>query len=156
MGARLTGFEVPIVGGGLSWEYTEDDKKVARALATFLEDRRVLFGDRHCEDERYCIQSALAIRSFLTDQIANARPGKDLEASLRVMRAACRKFVEAGGPDGHDFFTNGRHYHTADLFGLALGDLRTSIGYQLAAILKHYPMKLEEDLATILPVVDEG
>lgn len=155
MGIRVTGADLPFIGGGLSWEYTEDDKKVARTVVTFLEDRRLLFGDRHCEDEVHCIRSALDIRAFLTDQITQAKPGKDLEACLRAMRAACRKFVATGGPNGEDFFANGRYYRTADLFGLALGDLRTSIGHQLAIILRHYPMEIEESLASILPPLDE-
>jgi hypothetical protein len=71
------------------------------------------------------------------------------------MRAARRKFVEAGGPDGSDFFGNGRHHRTAGLFALALGDLRTSVGYKLAAILKHYPTKIEGDRASILPRADD-
>lgn len=154
MGIRITGVDLPVVGGGVSWEYTEGDNKVARAVVTFLEDRRVLFGDRHCEDEAHCIRSAIAIRRFLTEQIAAAKPGKDLEGCLRSMRAACRRFVEAGGPDGSDFFANGRYYRTADLFGLALGDLRTSIGHQLAVVLRHYPIEIEEELASILPAVD--
>lgn len=154
MGIRITGVDLPLGGGGVTWEYTEGDKKVARAVVTFLEDRRVLFGDRHCEDEAHCVWSAIAIRRFLTEQITVAQPGKDLEACLRSMRAACRRFVEAGGPDGSDFFANGRHYRTADLFGLALGDLRTSIGHQLAAILRRYPLEIEEELASILPAVD--
>jgi len=64
-----------------------------------------------------------------------------LESNLRVMRAACRKFIEAGGPNGEDFFANGHHHHTANLFGLALGDLRSSIGYQPRVILRNYRMQ---------------
>lgn len=49
------------------------------------------------------------------------------------MRAACRKFIDAGGPYGRDFVRAHSPYQ-ADGFSLALGDLRTSMGYQLAAI----------------------
>lgn len=155
MGIRVTGVDLPFIGDGAAWEYTESDKKIARAVVAFLEDRRVLFGDRHCEDERFCIHSTIAIRAFLTDQITKAKSGKSLEASLRAMRAAYRKLVTVGGPDGDDFFANGRYYRTADLFGLALGDLRTSIGHQLAAILARYNIEVEEEFASILPPVDE-
>lgn len=86
MGYRLTGLNGPFFG--LSWEKTDGDKKTARSVVTFLEGRRLLFGDRHVEDEHHCVRSALAIRKFLTEQIDQAKPGKQLEASLKAMPSA--------------------------------------------------------------------
>lgn len=147
---RPTG--VSAFGFGVEWEKTEGDRQIARAVVTYLEDRRLLFGERHVEDERHCVLSALDIRVFLTEQITRSKPGKDLEACLRAMRAACRQFVERGGPDGQSF-----SYHRGfgvDPFSIALGDLRTTVGWQLALILDQYPMDVEPDLAGILPPAD--
>lgn len=152
MSYRVTGIDTPF--GGLSWEKTDGDREIARRVVTFLEDRRVLFGDRHCEDEGHCVASALEIRAFLTEQITAANPGKDLENSLRAMRAAARKFVDAGGPNGRDSFRSHSMYE-ADGFGMALGDLRTSVGFLLAMILSQYPIPVEAELASILPMADE-
>lgn len=152
MGYRVTGVDTPF--GGISWEKTPGDRDIARRVVTFLEDRRVLFGDRHMEDEGHCVASALEIRAFLTDQITSAEPGKELEVSLRAMRASARRFVDAGGPHGRDFVQSHSMFQT-DRFSLALGDLRTAIGYQLAVILSQYPMPIEEQLASILPAADE-
>jgi hypothetical protein len=144
----LSGF-----GFGVDWQKTESDKQIARRLITFLEDRRLLFGERHLEDEMHCVASALEIRAFLTEQIMAAKPGKELEGCLRVMRSATRRFVERGGPNAREY--RDRAGGSADLFGIALGDLRTNFGYQLAVILSQYPQDIEDDLAKILPPGDE-
>lgn len=47
-------------GATLTWAKTPGDEAVARAVVTFLEDRRVLFGDRHMEDELHCVRSSVA------------------------------------------------------------------------------------------------
>jgi hypothetical protein len=136
-------------GFSLNWEKVSGDKDVARRVITFLEDRRLLFGERHTEDQMHCIDSAVAIRRFLTDELTNAKPGKSLEASLRAMRTACRNFVEAAGPDGRNFrYQDGRH---TDRFSLALGELHTLVGLQLAVIANQYGIEVEDDLAQILP-----
>lgn len=152
MGFELTGIGIPI--GSMQWQKTSGDRQISRRVVTFLEDRRLLFGDRHVEDESHCISSALEIRSFLTDQITDAKPGEQLEAALRAMRAACRKFIDVGGPHGRNF--NRSHYpYPADGFSLALGDLRTAVGHQIAVILSQYSMEVEPELASILPARDD-
>jgi hypothetical protein len=152
MAKRLTGIAGP--WGGIQWETTTGDKDVARRVISFLEDRRLLFGDRHIEDGMHCVASALQIREMLTREIAEAKPGKTLEESLRAMRAACRKFVDAAGPHARNFFGPSAPY-VAEPFGLALGDLRTSFGFHVALIAAEFKIRVEEDLARILPPVDD-
>ncbi len=65
---RITG--IGAFGYSLNWEMVDGDDKIARAVIGFLEDWRLLFADRHIEDEMQCVASALEIREFLTDQIA--------------------------------------------------------------------------------------
>jgi hypothetical protein len=128
------------------------DKEAAEITITFLENRRLLFGDRHAEDEMHCVQSANEIRHFLTAQIGAAH-SKDLVESFRAMRAACRRFVEAGGPYARNFHV--RPGWPDNIFGLALADLRTLVGVQIARIAKQYDLSVEADLAAILPPPDE-
>jgi len=45
---RLTGLSLPWLGA--QWERVPGDKEVAKQTITFLENRRVLFGERHYED----------------------------------------------------------------------------------------------------------
>jgi hypothetical protein len=146
---RLTGLSLPWLGA--QWERVPGDKEVAEETITFLENRRVLFGHRHFEDEHYCVASANEIRHFLTKQISAAH-GRDLADSLRAMRAAARKFVDAAGPAARNFAGG---FHANKAFGLALGDFRTLMGVQIASIAKHFDLEIEEDLARILPPPDE-
>lgn len=150
VGFRLTGFSTPVAG--LSWELTKTDKQVAQQVVTFLEDRRLLFGERHMEDELLCYRSAGAIRAYLTDQMQVLKEASPLRHSLGMMRAACRRFMDRGEPGGMGF--ERRHVYGPDGFGYALGDLRTAIGVQLAAILSQFPMKVEAGLMQILPPED--
>ncbi len=69
------------------------------------------------------------------------------------MRAACRQFVERGGIDGRAFAQ--QRGFGVDPFSVALGDLRTTIGWQLDLVLSQYPMDVEPDLLNILPPADE-
>jgi hypothetical protein len=136
-------------GFSINWEKVPGDEEVARRVITYLEDRRLLFGERHTQDQMHCVGSAIGIRNFLTKELMNGKPGKSLAASLRAMRAACRNFVEAAGPDARNFrFRDGHH---TDLFSLALGELHTLVGLQLAVIANQYGIEIEDDLARILP-----
>jgi len=88
----------------VQWEFVPGDKELARQAIIFLENRRLLFGIRHMEDEMECVLSAIAIRNRLTDLIPTAQAGGGLESSLRAMRAACLRFVDAAGPGARNFY----------------------------------------------------
>jgi len=122
---------------------------VARRVIIFLEDRRLLFGRRHCEDERDCVRSAIEIRKFLTDELTRAKPGRSLSDSVRAMRVATRAFLNAAGPDARNF-----RYHggaQTDEFSLALGEPRSLVGLHVALISGQYGIEVEPGLAQILP-----
>lgn len=149
MGYRVKGASA--LGVGLSWEKTPGDAAVARRVLAFLEDRRVLFGDRHMEDGRYCVASALEIRQFLSEQLTSDQHlGQDLANALRVMRAACRQFVDLAGPDARNFEARGSGW-PADRFWLALGELRASMGHQIGGLASAYKIDVEDGLRSLLP-----
>jgi hypothetical protein len=64
---------------------------VARRVLAFLEDRRILFRDRHWEDEIDCINSAIQIRQYLTRELGPTRPDGSLASSLRAIRGRLPK-----------------------------------------------------------------
>jgi hypothetical protein len=68
---RMTGFSIPVIGGGLSWTPTEGTKAVARRVLTFLEDRRVLYNPYWSEEAGHCVESVLDVRRMLTTEIGN-------------------------------------------------------------------------------------
>jgi hypothetical protein len=146
---ELTGLSFPWLG--LQWQKKKKtDKTIARAVINFLEDRRLLFGSRHLEDEIHCVMSAQQIRVFLTERLTNDDMGDDLADVLKAMRATVRKFVEAAGVDARNF-TDRRQGPTADPFSMALGDLRSQIGFYLVALAAQYKLSVDDSLGIILP-----
>lgn len=137
-------------GFSINWEKVPGDEDVAREVIAFLEDRRLLFGKRHVEDEMHCVHSAIEMRRFLTDALSGAKAGKSLAASVRTIRAALRAFVDAAGPEARNF-----RYHRGDgmpdEYSQALGELRSRVGQQVALIAYHYGVEVEGELAQILP-----
>ena len=75
-----------------------------------------------------------------------------MAASLRAMRAACRKFLERVGTDGREGIrhASGNGYQSWT-FGSALGELRGMFGVHVAKISAEFKLDVEDKLASILP-----
>src|SRR5258708_616240 len=97
---RLTGISTPL--GGVSWQTTELETSAARRVISFLEDRRVLYSPDELEVPEHCVHSVMEIRRFLSSELGKLEAGSEFAASLRAMRAACRKFLERVGVDGRE------------------------------------------------------
>jgi hypothetical protein len=159
---RITGFSTPL--GGVQWEPPEDERKVARAFLTFLEDRRVLFNPYQLEVEEQVIQSLLTIREKATDALARLTDRSQATAPIKAIRAACRRFLDEPHADYRHL--EHRRWPRADLdratgrtdsgFFVALGELRATVGMQVAALAVAYGLPVDDDLASILPAEDEG
>lgn len=152
--SRLTGISSPIFG--VSWNPPPADVTVARRVITFLEDRRVLFADESIEVVDHCVRSVIEVRRYLTSEIQQLSKG-ELCSSLRAMRAACRKFLEAVDDSDGIVVRFGRHHgHWASWrFGGALGELRGVFGVHVARIAAQNGLDVEDDLARILPSSDD-
>lgn len=147
-------YKVTGVGGwgfSVSWEKVQGDEDVARRVVTFLEDRRMLSGKQPFEDVPHSVYSANATRTFLTEELTKAKPGKSLAQSLRAIRAAMRAFVDAAGPNARNFRRHELTEPEPDRFSLELGKLRSLVGLHLALIAGHYGIEIEDGLAQILP-----
>jgi hypothetical protein len=152
---HITGFEIPVFGGGLSWNPPTLDIEVARRLLTFLEDRRALYQPYECETANYVVKSILEIRQRLTGDLEQLDRGSPLAQSLTAMRAACRKFLDdVEGTDPH-MSTYHRHRRWWDEdernFFMSLGELRAVMGIHIAGIAVRYGIDVEEELAAIFP-----
>ena len=154
---RTTGFGVSVPWGGFSyqWETVEGDADIARRVILFLEDRRLLFQPYLSEHPPYCVESAIEIRRFLTDQLSRTKPGRSLEWSLRDIRTAMRAFVDAAGSGANSIGPfGGRPYF--DSFSIALGELRSRVGAEIASIAYHFNIDVSDELAQILPLPVES
>ena len=148
---RLTGISTPL--GGVSWQSSDLEVSAARRVIAFLEDRRVLYAPEEMEMAEHCIRSVLEIRHFLSDEIGKHDTGSGFAASLRAMRAACRKFLDRVGTDGREVTLYANHHgHWASwTFYSALGEMRGTFGVHLAKIAAEFKLDIEDRLAEILP-----
>ena len=151
----LTEISTPF--GGASWQPAEMEIAAARRVIAFLEDRRVLYEPSEMEVPSHCVHSVIEIRHRLSDEWGKLDGGSELAASLRAIRAACRKFLERIGTDGRD----GIHYansggHHSWTFGSALGELRGAFGVHVARIAAAFKLDVEDRLASIVPANAES
>ena len=148
--AKLTGISTPF--GGLSWQSSETERKIAKRVINFLEDRRILYNPGELELPQHCISSVVEIRHFLTEKIAELGEDSELVKNLKTMRLACRKFLDSAQPFERDHKLPLTHVdYNVLVFCSALGEMRGTFGMCLAQILLSYELDIEEDLATILP-----
>lgn len=147
----LTGFSTPIFG--VSWNPPETDRRIARNLLIFLEDRRALFGPLPFETPEWVVESVLEMRKELTNLLQSLGEESDIFPHLRAMRAACRKFLnECRAPGRPEFDPDGL---LDNYFLGSLGELRAFFGVQIAQLAVKYGIDIEEELASILPIEDK-
>lgn len=152
--SRLTGISSPIFG--VSWNPPEAERSIAKRTIAFLEDRRVLYSPSELEMPDHCVESVLEIRRTLTTEIAKLDEKSDLAASLRAMRAACRKFLDTvQGDEGRIIRFGAQFGHYASwTFNSALGEMRGVFGVHLAKLATAYGVDIEDDLAAVIPGED--
>lgn len=143
---RIAG--VSFMGVGVSWKAPELERKVIRDLLTQLEDRRALYTNNEREGGAYVSQSIIKIREMLTASLLRLDEGSPAIPPIRMMRAACRQFLETPSGSKYERFHDLEH---AAQFYSELGKLRSIFGQNLAVLSVLYDLKLEAELASILP-----
>ena len=153
--SRITGFSVPVFG--IQWNPSEAERAVARRVLTFLEDRRVLYSPSQMEVPSHCVESVLRIRESLTSELGKLDAASDIAASLRAMRAACRKFLTTVDADDRAPIVYGaqRGHYASWIFNGAVGELRGVFGVHIALLATKHGLDVEDELATIIPSAAE-
>jgi len=128
------------------------ERDLVRGLIVFLEDRRVLYNPERMEYGPWVQQSVQEIRQELTDILRRSPEGATLIEPVRIMRAACRKFLDALG---HPDQAHRMPYHMEAVLWTALGELRGLFGQQLAILAVAYTVDLPLVFEGMLPVADE-
>ncbi len=151
---KITGFSFPIFG--ISWNPSKPEIEVARKVITFLEDRRVLYIVYELESPKYCAESVIKIREFLTEQLFELDTKSEFATTLRAMRSACRKFLNT--IQGQYYFDRsnrdfgmGEQIH----FYNAMGELRATIGVLIGKIIVMHGLDFEGQLISIIPFEQE-
>jgi hypothetical protein len=145
----LTGLSALVFG--VNWNPPPDKRKIALGLITFLEDKRVLYVPHDMEYEAWAAQSVLQIREELTRTLQQCPPKDELTGPIKAMQAGCRMFLDLMGSQ----FGRGRFFDDQNMW-VAIGQLRGVFGDQLAQLSVAYGIEVAGELATIIPVEDEG
>jgi hypothetical protein len=151
---RITGFSTPFFG--VQWTPPSAERDAVRAFLSFLEDRRVLYTPYHLEVGGDVERSVHEIRRRCTEGLAALPDQSRATGPVRAIRAACRRFHDEPRADFRNLYQRdfGEFRDQAGFF-TALGELRATIGAQIAILAVLYEVELEAELATILPAEDK-
>jgi Family of unknown function (DUF6650) len=151
---RITGFSTPLFG--VQWTPPAAERDTVRGFLTFLEDRRVLFISHHLEVHGEVERSVHEIRHQCTETLTALPEQSRASPPIRAIRAACRRFLDAPRADFRNLYVRdfGDFRESAGFF-TALGELRASVGAQVAVLAFLYRIELEAELASILPAEDD-
>lgn len=92
MGIKITGFDTPF--GGVSWEYTENERKGIQNLFFYLESKRILINPESMEIKEWCVASALDIKQMLVNYLTQYNSPDDTVTCIRSMIAACNNLLD--------------------------------------------------------------
>lgn len=95
MGIKVTGLSTPF--GGISWEYTEAEKKGVEELFFFLETKRILVNPIEMEIKQWCIKSAIEIKEKITELYSKYNFSNHATDCMRSMVNACNDFLDKLG-----------------------------------------------------------
>jgi len=142
----VNGFSTPLFG--LSWNSApETDETHIRRLMNYLEDRRALYYVCELEMPERVTDSILATREELTRALQQLDPNSPSVACIREMRSACRRFLTV--TDQMD--DRPRYWPDGPAFWMALGELRSIFGINIARLCGMYKIDVEGDISTIIP-----
>lgn len=143
--SKISGLSTPV--GGLEWRPSKSELARAKSTVNFLEDRRVLYNPAELEMPHHCITSVIEIRHFLTQEIDGLSDKSQLKLNLKIMRAACRKFLDSSPQPDDTRYTS----HSSWVFYSNLGELRGVFGLCLREIVLSCELDVEQELASIIP-----
>lgn len=143
------------LGFGASWDLSNADRDAVRGMLTFLEDRRVLYVPQNLEVYGDVERSVHEIRRRCTDALTAISERAPARKPIQAIRAACRRFLEEPPKFGNLMPRHFGHFADEAGFFVALGELRASVGAQIANLASYYEIELEPELAAILPAEDK-
>lgn len=146
--SKISGVSTAIAG--VQWQTSKSELACAKSVINYLEDRRVLYNPTELEMPHHCLNSVNEIMHFLTSEIDGLKDQSNLKLNLKIMRAACRRFLDSS-PEPVNRFPNS---YDSWVFYSNLGELRGVFGLCLREIVLNFELAVENDLAMIMPAED--
>lgn len=151
IGRRFTGFS--ILSLGVQWQYTVSEREIVREFILFLEDRRALYVPTQVEIEADVRWSAQSIREHATKALAQLAEGSKVAGPIRLIRAACRRYLEHSQQYPNIAALDAAAGNAAPWL-ISLGELRAAVGYNIGTLAVALDLDIEEELASIIPAED--
>ena len=144
---RINGISTAVFG--VSWNPPEYERDIAIDTIRYLEDRRFLFSPFDSEEAGHIVKSVSEARLKLSSMLERSNDDSVVANCVVSMRAAARAFLSRVGTNAGAA--------TALGFGsvLALGELRSSFGFQIALLCRQYEIDVPDSLEPIIPVKEE-
>lgn len=92
MGIRINGISIPV--GGISWEYTESEKKWIQEMFYYLESKRILTNPIEMEIKEWSEKSAIEIKNKLVEILSRYKYDQITVKAVKDMIDACNKFLD--------------------------------------------------------------
>ena len=92
MGIRITGIDTPI--GGVSWEYTDSEKKGIQQLFDYLETKRLLVNPIGMEIKDWCSSSTIEIKNEVYEISSKFDFQKQTKSITKNMIDTCNVFLD--------------------------------------------------------------
>jgi hypothetical protein len=144
---RITGISCPVFG--ISWTPVKSERDKIKSLITFLEDRRVLFNPFHMEVPIWVSESVIEIRIKITEILESFGDDSETTELLRTMRYSCRRYLDK------TFQIQKQHYMNHSLVENLI-ELRSVFGLCIGKLAIMYGINIEEDLANIIPLMEDS
>lgn len=156
LGAGIQKFLPHEVGFGfwglnLNWALPASDHEVVRAFVVQLEDRRALYNPYNVEVEGDVSWSVKGIREFASTALEKLSPDSPAAFAVSSIRRACRRYDETSRNE----FPNVMRTDGNAGWLIALGELRSTVGYHLRQLERAYGIDVESELASIMPSINE-
>lgn len=152
---RLDGYDTPIYGQTIS--PSDQERRMARGLIAFLEDKRALYEHPDREVNDRLIGSIAAIRKHLSDLLATGELPDSITELIRPIRAECRDFLDAaeiGRAEAQALIVPSAPDHTRILQPRAffqLKSLRDTAGHSLGLLAVRYGVDVEPQIDALIP-----
>jgi hypothetical protein len=148
---RINGISTPF--GGVQWAMPVEERAIVREFLIFLEDRRALYSPRcHAKVDDRVVQSVNAIREKATKALAALDDESSAVRPLRAIRMACKQYLD----DRNEIFLTANTYNfDREKWSAALDRLQVTVGAHIAILALMHEIKLEPELATILPASND-
>lgn len=92
MGIRINGISIPV--GGISWEYTESEKKWIQEMFYYLESKRILTNPIEMEIKEWSEKSAIEIKNKLVEILSRYKYDQITVKAVKDMIDTCNNFLD--------------------------------------------------------------